>query len=117
MSAKLDTLRKARELISEPMHWTKGQAIVTIFRREVPHYSTEAFAYCAIGALEVAYYHLNGKGKTGDFGEARAALRDQLPEGSEGSIAVFNDHKDTKHADILALFDRAIAQAEKEDVK
>lgn len=31
---------------------------------------------------------------------------------SEGSVSYFNDHPKTTHADVLALFDAAIARAE-----
>jgi hypothetical protein len=50
----------------------------------------------------------------GPVGEARLALVAVLPVGFGSTlISEFNDDPDTTHADVLALFDRAIAAAEK----
>lgn len=41
-----------------------------------------------------------------------SALRDAIPHGWGRDVPGFNDHPSTTHADIMALFDRAIASAE-----
>lgn len=59
----------------------------------------------------------NGNGRCCAFGAAWSsspalrALREALPEGNR-SIAGYNDAPTTTHADIMALFDRAIAVEE-----
>jgi hypothetical protein len=55
---------------------------------------------CAAGALQRV-------AANGDYRSALFALRDLLPAWTHGAIGIFNDSK-TK-ADVLALFDRAIA--------
>ncbi|MEL6388391.1 MAG: hypothetical protein AAFR00_13655 [Pseudomonadota bacterium] len=52
-------------------------------------------------------------GAVASDGEARKLLVQALP-GELASVVSFNDDPDTTHADILALFDRAIAAAEAE---
>lgn len=50
------------------------------------------------------------------YGGIMPALRDQIPEGFQRgdnfrTLAGYNDHKETTHADVMAVFDRAIAKA------
>lgn len=46
------------------------------------------------------------------FRAALLVLREQLPgDFHRGSLVRFNDHPSTTHADVMALFDRAIAAA------
>lgn len=90
-----DTLVAAKKLIRRKKNWIKGA-----FHRDG--------AYCALGALGMAE-----QGSPGEYfsDELFAAVLTQVPEGAAG-ISYFNDHPDTKHRDVIRLFNRAI-RAEK----
>lgn len=88
----------ARALIDTPQKWAKH----SFGRANEP--------MCALGACEVA-----GNAHWRDL-ETSRALRLALPEGDwtqfgDNLVAAFNDDPRTTHADILALFDRAIKAA------
>lgn len=82
-----DDLIAAKALIDTPEKWCKGTMQIV---RSVPPYNS----YCAVGACR-------------SFA-ASDALTEELPEGFY-MLSVYNDHPTTTHADVLALFDRAIA--------
>ena len=95
-----ELLREAKKLIDQPEKWTKG-----------------AFhagqAHCAIGALQ-----LMGSRPTPrllvfslEFYQALSFLNKATPLGK--SPVVFNDLPSTTHADIMKLYDDAVAAAEK----
>jgi hypothetical protein len=95
MKQTADDLRAARAEIAEPGLWCKNAY-------------EDGERCCAIRALELATCRLLGWPA---FYRARQALRRALPEGFSSVIA-YNDAPTTTHADILALFDRAIAEEE-----
>jgi hypothetical protein len=91
MATVKENLIAARALIDTPEKWGKGA-----------WHSRGCF--CAIGAV------LEAQGKLGRAaygGETEVALMHALPAGI-GSVEDFNDQFRTTHADIMALFDRAI---------
>ena len=98
MSKVRENLIAARALIDTPEKWGKGGYVS----------ATPNVCFCAVGALANA--------NCWSFAEvwherAIDVLYDKLPPNS-GGLTVYNDHPDTTHADIMALFDRAIAAAE-----
>lgn len=108
MSSQLaDDLRAARELIDTPEKWCKGKY-------------GDAKSMCALGACRAAFYGVpdHGQGRelrrgeyAADFNPLAEAL---YKANNRGGVDLFNDDPDTTHADIMALFDRAIAQSEVE---
>jgi hypothetical protein len=97
-----DDLIAARALIDTPEKWGKGDG---------GYNGPEKPLLCAYGACgAVAQKH-------GSFIALTAALDralpDEMPEGLDPydglETPAFNDDPDTTHADIMALFDRAIA--------
>lgn len=91
-----DDLVAAKALIADPARWVKDPGEL-------------GKCYCAVTAI------------TGVFGASRLgtsihtrkrdaweALASALPEGW-GQVGIYNDDPTTTHADIMALFDRAIA--------
>lgn len=83
---------KARELLSDPKKWTQGQ------------YCTEARdAFCIIGAVHEA------AGAQPDAGISPVASKacERISITAKMHPANFNDNKNTTHADVLALLDRA----------
>jgi hypothetical protein len=96
----VETLRKARELISDRKRWTKRVLARNQSRSRVQHYSSlEACRWCATGAV----LKVNP-----DVVTANAALS-ILGEDMEDCIGDFNDYHN--HAEVLAAFDAAIEKA------
>lgn len=103
----IDVLRKARELIARPEGWTKRANARDARGGIVGVGSGRATCFCAVGAL----WHADAP----NFHSVRAlrdALESVLPAGVAIEIEAFNDDPGTTHADVLALFDRAIAAEE-----
>ena len=103
----IEILRSARALIDAPEKWTKGTEARDASGRSVPFNSPDAVCCCAVGALLGALH------RAGNDGECVALrrLRKALPIGFADVVSL-NDHPDTTHADIMAVFDRAIAAEE-----
>jgi len=87
-----DDLRAARALIDSPEKWRKGS------------YGYNTGCLCAAAAL----WSLDSEKRS--MSEASHFLRQHVPGGRK--LVHFNDDPATTHADILALFDRAIQAAE-----
>jgi hypothetical protein len=93
MSTVKENLIAAKALIDTPEKWIKGS-----FHK--------AGCFCAVGALGMAS---NGNPENWGYDEREALLRALPVDAVAYSVALFNDDPDTTHADIMALFDRAIA--------
>lgn len=91
-----EDLIAAKALIDTPEKWGKGSP-----RRP-------AGCLCAMDALTKGVYRRFGFNR---FSAAESVLKANLKRGAK-HIAQFNDWPSTTHADIMALFDRAIAAAE-----
>lgn len=100
----VEILKAAQELISIPERWTKGGSARDNLGRVVYAASPAACCWCAFGAVsrmgcpELDWYLVAAAGLDPDA----------------TGIAGFNDDPATTHADILALFDRAIELAAEE---
>lgn len=98
-----EALRKARELISDPKRWTKGDYARTNTGLGVWHDSREARCWCAIGALRLV----------ADEYECRSLALSYLKMGTGGVfIDIFNDAPERSHGEVLGAFNNAIALAE-----
>lgn len=101
-------LREARALIATPDKWTQCGGYVAD-SNGVPSAlgDTEACKFCVLGALFSVDGHRSGG----------AALVMAMPPGrrSHWDVVRFNDSPFTKHEDILALYDRAIAMVDAEE--
>ena len=107
-SEAVTVLLAARALIEREANWTKGPFAADATGRDVDPLSQEACMFCVAGALKRA-------GENADFMagyDAREAIRDAVPAVFERMHVMFNEDQHTTHADVLALFDRAIAAAE-----
>jgi hypothetical protein len=90
MSDVVKNLKAAKVLIDTPEKWGKGSL------------QPADNCFCAIGAvMDVSMDWVAGANR----------LSEHLPDGFR-RVVEYNDHPDTTHADIMALFDRAIAAAE-----
>lgn len=100
-------LREAKELIADPKRWAQGAFARDSGGAVVAALDPAAVRWCAIGAL-VAVDRSDGRNQC--FA-AHNALAGHL-HGCSG-LQTFNDSHE--HAEVLALFDRAIAGTEQEE--
>jgi hypothetical protein len=100
----IEVLKAARELISDPAHWTQEDFAKDVFGLPVEPLYHRAVCFCALGALAKAY---NLDPHEIDHSEAAYAIADAVNIGVD-YIPEFND--DHSHAEILAAFDAAIAR-------
>lgn len=89
----LDTLVKARKRLANPKNWQKREGRL-------------GEATCALGACYDASRQIDGRTRLGST--AVDLLQSFIPPGFI-HVPHYNDDPATTHADVLALFDRAIA--------
>lgn len=95
MSVK-ENLIKAKALIDTPEKWTRGEYM-------------HSGCFCALGALAEAL-DIDPVSARLSMTPELLALRGAVPE-PFFSVWRYNDEPSTTHADVLALFDRAIEAA------
>ena len=114
----LRLLKDAREILTPTRTWTTG----TLARGDmgiVQNASSRlATSWCMVGALDRAA-SCNGGMLSGVFEEGMNALRMAIPksERPRQGVSGWNDRKNRTHAQVLACYDRAIAQLEKQQEK
>jgi hypothetical protein len=101
-----DTLIAARKKIERPENWIKDGVYARDAKGKVVRTrSIDAYAYCIEGSILAV--------TAGIFDDKNIAARDFLMKYTRGrALPVFNDAKKRTHAEVLALFDKAIAEAE-----
>lgn len=104
MKSLAEVLRAARERVAEG--WTQGAMARDERGEETEPTESEAVCYCALGALESID---RGSRSVGAFVLRLALPRFVLGCAPDSMVANFNDDPATTQADVLALFDRAIA--------
>lgn len=100
-----ERLIRAKSLISDPKHWTKGEHMTIINEKE------QEFAYCALGAMRAsADYHVeNWVHQVDAFKAANNLGHDVIPR--------WNDDATRTHAEVMAAMDKAIAYAQVQEEK
>lgn len=99
-----DTLRAARARIPSEGAWSKGLLARSAEGAPVFPTSSRAARWCAEGALDTVGAAV--------FGPAWVFLTEAAKARGFPSIVALNDALTTTHADVLALYDDAIARAE-----
>lgn len=101
-----EILTKARELVAKPGGWTQGE-----FGRDKDGlravYSSPAVSFCAYGACIEAAAKYDGA-DTRVWASATDALTAQIKKAGV-SITVWNDTPGRTQAEVVELFDKAIA--------
>ena len=102
----LETLKAARQLISDPAKWTQGKGARMFNLKPVFARDPAAVCWCSMGAI---YKQCTDQDRsTSDFA---FSVLDKKCWNLHGISAVnFNDTH--THAEVLALFDAAIAELE-----
>ena len=101
MSAVREVLVNARELISKPEAWTKRSYARSAGGDPVVPYSPKAACWCVSGAISIS-----GRDIT-----VRWAARDAILFAAGTSVMdvpTWNDAPERTHAEVLAVFDKAI---------
>ena len=112
MSSIKQLLSQARDLISEPGHWTKRVLARNAKGEAISPTSPDACSWCIIGALvkvsgseELAQEALPAIGN---------AIRSEFPHLASFSITDFNDgsfNRFRNHSEVVRVLDKAIEQA------
>lgn len=96
-----EILIQARSFIDTPEKWTKGHYALNANGKPVSEQGDEAVCFCTAGALN----------RAGDNGYVKQKLARLAEDRGYMGVANFNDANRTTHADVMALFDKAIANA------
>jgi hypothetical protein len=99
-------LEKAKELISKPEFWVKGSNATDSDGVSTAILDPYACRFCMNGAL----LRVTGfASPTKDYDDARRTLYEVIPGNDQ--MHRFNDKPETTHADVMEIFDKAIALA------
>jgi len=102
-----DLLRAAKALISKPEAWTQHYFARDESRKVVSAYSPEAVCFCGYGALKRVMH-----GSTDDLVETSFYLNHAVR--TQKSYGHWQDKPQRTHDEVMAVFDQAITQAEKD---
>ena len=110
----VNTLRRARDLISDPKKWTKGamgrkrngDAVVADDVKSI-----DVVKWCMSGALRKA-----ANKDDNIYANVYWYCVDSIPTQENESLHRFNDHPSTTHQDVMSVFDRAISKADRETI-
>lgn len=108
MATTKETLIAARNIIANKENWTKNAMARSASTAHVFVLSDEAVCFCAVGAVN----RCAQKSLTPECESALHELRKALYSTGNytfTSVIAFNDDRRTTHADVLRLFDVAIA--------
>lgn len=100
----LETLRQARALLARPHGWGKGRFMPRRTHPDVPR-------YCAVGAIQHAAARIPPASVLAAEAELNIALN-KLYNYQFPGVTSFNDRRTTTKAQVLELFDHAIANLE-----
>jgi hypothetical protein len=110
-----ELLLAARTLIQTPNDWTKGVNARDAAGEPVEEYHPNAVCYCALGAVDITDFR-NGADSR-EYWRSVDALNAAVPAPYQHwEVHEYQDLPETTHADVLALFDRAIAATAPEAV-
>lgn len=112
----LETLYRAREILSNPDRWTKGAYARTAGDNETDEPS-EAYRYCLVGACAADDHDVYNVERGPVAYYIMKVIQEQFPDKyREGrrTIDDFNDDLETTHDDILMVLDKTILGLEEQ---
>lgn len=104
----LEMLHQAKQKISKPENWCKGNSAVNAAGAPVPVKYREACRWCSVGSVGSIRASSDG------YWDAVAILDRATSYQTDGfyrDIIDLNDHPDTTHDDVVEVFDRAMLLA------
>lgn len=105
MTTTIEILTAARELLTDPSHWTKGANARNVRGKEaLPNYPS-AVCWCMTGAPTTLF---RAPWTSVALTSAIVLLQTTISDG----IIAFNDRPDTTHTDVLRVLDAAIKKAQ-----
>jgi hypothetical protein len=113
----LETLTKARSLLSDPEHWTRGFYAKTKDGMHTMPDDASAFCFCLRGAV----HHVLGVDITSIRAIRVCCLIEEafvghpISEDSEFSFVEWQDRPRRKHSEVIRLLDKAIGIAASHD--
>ena len=104
MTTVHDVLVRARQIITPPEAWTQGALARGKNSEPVPVSFNDAVCFCSYGANQRASFELKA-------GFRICAVADDALRAAAGmGVATFNDSPSRSHAEVLAVFDKAIEE-------
>lgn len=98
-----EVLVAARKLVATPEQWIKGSFARNLQGKDVGTFDHYAKSFCMLGALYATC-------RNEDSHDAEMCLLAQVRKSSSfGSISGYNDSTARTHADVLGVYDAAIA--------
>ena len=112
----VDLLFAARNLIAKPESWTRGAAARKPDGAPVHPTHGAAVSYCASGAIAAVACRNPATYDGNVIADAHQLLAQALPDapdliadnGMYGAVSSYNDAPGRSHADIVAMFNRAL---------
>jgi hypothetical protein len=102
-----EILRAARERIKDPERWTQSGAFACAADgRPMSPFADLAVCWCVRGSLYRETWSVSAAHEVEMF--LREAMGADFTSPDFEELAAFNDAPETTHADVLALYDRAI---------
>lgn len=111
----LENLKAARAIIKKPEHWAKYALAYSKLGHPTDAEDPDAECFCAIGAMRRAYINAGAESVSAAIQAGISALvlaNVLFKRELSYTLPTFNDLASTTHADILKLFDDAIAECE-----
>lgn len=99
-------LKDARELLSDPTHWTKFAFARDSAGFKTKIYDSDAVCWCVMGAI------MKESGDYNNTNKALSLLEEVISDNV--AIGVGNDNEDTTHSDVMETFSIAIEKAEEQ---
>lgn len=104
----IELLTQTKSLIANPDNWIKKNNAISATGRKVKPTSNRACKYCVLGALD-RVSALNGFSYS-DRNEAIYRLENEVKQVSDfRCVHWYNDAPKTRHNDVIAILDNAIA--------
>ncbi len=104
-----EILQAARDLLTDPRRWTKGAAARFEDGNTCSAQHPQAHSFCSRGALIRVQPAGGYEAYHGAYRFLEKCVRPEV-EGAE-PVTAWNDYYQTTHAEVLAVFDKAIALA------
>lgn len=112
----VEILMCARDLIKDDRNWCKGTYAKTDTGDKIGLQHENAAKFCVVGALDKSALKLTGSLFSDGRIAAQNLVMDVLDIRIASNLVAFNDSVDTKHSDVIGLYNKAIEIALKKEL-